>query len=1359
MAGIVLKRSERRPAPEIPAGEVRIPPPPQVADPDSGRWQRLLALLPMAGGSVAMAVLPGRDGGVYPYLMAAVFGVSTLAMLATSWNSAPGTGARSATDLARRRYLRQLAGLRSQVRGTVDRQRTALNYRYPEPGRLWSTAASSRVWERRPHDRDFATVRVGVGSRPLATPLVPPADDRPVDEIEPLTAAALRRFIDSYSLVPGLPIVVGLRDVARIFVVGRPDDTDRSGAEQLPAADPALDAGGSGDDAPDGAPAALVRAVLAQLAVLHAPDDLRIAVYAPADRRDRWEWVKWLPHAGHPQRTDATGPLRLVAGSAVELARLLDSLSPAHVVVVCDGADPNGGTGADDGTGADGGTDPIDGGGNGVTVVQVGVPAPRILDRVTVELSVDPSGRLAVREPTGPTHTGTADRLGVVEAEALARQLAPLRLATNSGPTRSAAVAQADLVQLLGFGSGGAGARWWTTAGPDRSPSVDRHLRVPFGVTAEGHPVELDLKESALQGMGPHGLVVGATGSGKSELLRTLVLGLALTHPPESLNLVLIDFKGGATFAALDRLPHTAAVITNLAQELPLVDRMADALHGEVVRRQQLLRRAGNLASRHDYLRVQPADETLPPLPSLVIVCDEFTELLTAKPDFIDIFLQIGRVGRSLGMHLVLASQRVDEGRLRGLDTHLAYQIGLRTFSALESRAVLGVPDAYHLPREPGHGFLRYGTGSPVRFRAAYVSGPYRRPAPRRVGGPRSTPRLYGFRTHPVPTATTQPEPAGAPSGVDASLLEVSIDRLARYGPPAHRIWLPPLGEPPRLADLLGPVRLVPGRGPAVADSDRSGRLRVAVAAIDKPYEQRRDPLWLDLDGAAGHVAVVGAPQSGKSQLIRTLICALALTRSPAEVQVYCLDFGGGTLAGLRDLPHVGGVTVRTEPATVRRTVAEVTDLLASRERRFARDGVESMAAYRARRATGSGSAPDDPYGDVFLVVDGWTTLRGEYDDLEPSITDLATRGLSYGVHLVASAPRWADFRPALRDLFGSRLELRLGDPIDSLVSHRSAANVPPGSPGRGITSDGLHFLAAVASVSTLTDAFADGWAGPAAPPIRLLPDLLPYAALDRTSTAGLRLPIGLAESDLRPVSIDFAADPHLLLFGDAETGKSSFLRALATTIAGRFAPEQARLIIVDYRRGLLGAVDTDHLIGYGGTASHTTDLIDSAADHLRRRLPGPDVTAAQLAGRSWWTGPELFVLVDDYDLVAAGSVNPIQPLLEYLVHARDVGLHLVLARRVGGAGRALYEPVVQQLRESSAAGLVLSGDPDEGQLVGGVRAAPLPPGRGRLVTRRDGIRLVQLAYLPAADPTGPTGGANRLSASPKTASDSAESR
>src|SRR5690606_34989607 len=209
-------------------------------------------------------------------------------------------------------------------------------------------------------------------------------------------------------------------------------------------------------------------------------------------------------------------------------------------------------------------------------------------------------------------------------------------------------------------------------------------LRVPIGTDPDGNPVLLDLKASAAGGIGPHGLLVGATGSGKSELLRTIVLGLAATHSSEHLNLVLIDYKGGATFASLDRLPHTAAVLPHLADQLPLVERLGAALDGEPVRRQELLRDAGDRPSPRADERARAAGARLPPLPVLLVVCDEFSGLLAAEPDFIDLFVQIGRVGRSLGVRLLLASQRLDEGRLRGLETHLSYRIGLRTFSALE---------------------------------------------------------------------------------------------------------------------------------------------------------------------------------------------------------------------------------------------------------------------------------------------------------------------------------------------------------------------------------------------------------------------------------------------------------------------------------------------------------------------------------------------------------------------------------------------------------------------------------------------------------------------------------------------------
>jgi S-DNA-T family DNA segregation ATPase FtsK/SpoIIIE len=334
------------------------------------------------------------------------------------------------------------------------------------------------------------------------------------------------------------------------------------------------------------------------------------------------------------------------------------------------------------------------------------------------------------------------------------------------------------------------------------------------------------------------------------------------------------------------------------------------------------------------------------------------------------------------------------------------------------------------------------------------------------------------------------------------------------------------------------------------------------------------------------------------------------------------------------------------------------------------------------------------------------------------------------------------DFRPAIRDLFGSRLELRLGDPSDSMVNRRAAIGVPEVS-GRGIVehpadkNKSYHLLTIRPELGTLGEtpevvkAIAAAWTGPVAPRVRLLPPSLPYADLDLDRTTGLRLPIGINEADLSIVEIDFASDPHFLLFGDAECGKSSFLRALATSVTRRFNPQQARIILVDYRRSLMDLPESDHRIGYGIQAQKTQDLMQSVAGYMERRLPGPDVTAQELRERSWWKGPELFVLVDDYDLVVAGPTNPLQPLVEFLPQARDVGLHLIVTRRAGGAGRSLYEPVIQRLRELSAPGLVMSGPADEGALIGSVKPTPLPPGRGRLITRREGVRLIQLAHQP----------------------------
>ena len=263
-----------------------------------------------------------------------------------------------------------------------------------------------------------------------------------------------------------------------------------------------------------------------------------------------------------------------------------------------------------------------------------------------------------------------------------------------------------------------------------------------------------------------------------------------------------------------------------------------------------------------------------------------------------------------------------------------------------------------------------------------------------------------------------------------------------------------------------------------------------------------------------------------------------------------------------------------------------------------------------------------------------------------------------------------------------------------------------------------------------LVAAVAAAWPGRTVAPVALLPELLDIDDLP----PGDGLGIGVDEEGVVRVEADLAADPHLVCFADAESGKTTLLRVLARALTRRYPPDQARLVVVDYRRGLLGTVPDSHLIGYASTAEAAAEVAREVAASLRGRLPRPGTGVSELRERSWWSGPEVYVLVDDYDLVAptgSAAANPLLPLVEFLAQAKDVGLHVVVARRSGGAGRALFDPLLGRLRELAVPGLVMNGSPDEGALVGGVKPQPSPPGRGVLVDRRRGNRRVQLGWLP----------------------------
>ncbi|MFG2208451.1 type VII secretion protein EccCa [Streptomyces sp. NPDC048638] len=1322
--------------------ERRIEPPPNLPEGKSG--SAATSLLPMAGVCSSVVMMTIVRNSQFAALGAIVLVVAVLGGVLLLFSQRGRAQRQRRTQ--RERYLEYLEGMREELGAEDGARREAARVLAPPPEALYDLVRDpARRWERRRTDADFLEVRIGTGSVPVRVLTVERQGSSVLTPPDPFMLNEAAGLQERFGTASEMPLTVPLDRAGNVTVIG-----ERAAALRA------------------------VRTLVMQTAVSHAPDDVAVAVACPEERLADWEWAKWLPHVLDPQEWDgpvnarriATDSTALGAGLAAELRQRAtyaaevrrglagkDALGlTKRLLVISDGY---GGT-ARELPRPDEAVPLQD---MGITVVHLVAEQVDEPGEVSLRLTVaggDPGdaaapGHVTMADlrsgaphrtsagPAAPVH-GTLDEVTAAGAHGLARMLAPLRLSAESAAAGTPLSGPVDFTELLGVPDPRAldVRRLWQPRGEQA------FLRVPIGLNDDREPVLLDLKESAELGMGPHGLCVGATGSGKSELLRTLVLALVAGHPPEDLSMVLVDYKGGATFAPFANLPHVAGVITNLENRAGLVERVHTSLAGEVKRRQQVLKEAGDLPDISTYRAAREQRPGLPALPHLFVVIDEFGELLTAKPDFIDLFLSIGRIGRSIGVHLLLSSQRIEGGKLQGLETYLSYRLGLRTFSPDESRTVLDTPDAFHLPPLPGFGYLKVDTSHYERFKAGYVSGPYRGPVAQDDAdeGPTVLPYpAYNTLASGGPGGDAAPVPARRTTG--PSLLSVMVDQLADAAPPVPRIWLPPLPAALPLDAAAGPLDMDGGRGMQLSRRPQEP-MRVPLGLLDDPARQRQEPWIVDLTAAGGHIAVIGGPQSGKTTLLRTLMLSLALTRTPQEVGVYGLDLAGGGLQSMAGLPHVGGVAGRTDRERAARTVEEVRAMLTAREDLFREYGIDSVEQLRRMRARGSLAAlPGLASTDIVLIVDGFGELREDFEELDDAIGDLLKRGSGYGIHVVAGMLRWNDVRIAAQSAFGSKIELRLNDPGDSMISRKLAETLAPDERGRALTDQKLFVqvalprIDALGTVDDLGEAAEQAvrtvraaWSGEGAAPVRVLPTRLPAARLPLPTEEPRRVPLGLDQAGLRPVVLDlFDRDQHLLVFGDGECGKTNLLRLVAQGLMERYGDDELVFAVLDPRRGLHSLVPEEYRGGYAHNARLAAGLSSAITQELRKRLPDDAVPPEVLAaGAASFAGPRIVVLVDDYDILASAGQQPLEPFLPYLSSAADIGLHFVVAHRASGAARALYEPFLMTLRESGTSAVVMAGDRGEGQLFPGVHPSDQPAGRGVFVRRGERSRLVQTA-------------------------------
>lgn len=1385
-----MKRGFARPTPEKPPvikpENIVLSTPLSIPPPEGKPWWLIVVgvvVVGLLGGMVAMVFASGSHvfggiGSIFPLFMM----VGIMMMMFRGMGGGQQQMSRPKLDAMRAQFMLMLDMLRETAQESADSMDANYRWFHPAPNTLAAAVGSPRMWERKPDGKDlnFGVVRVGVGmTRPEVTWGEP--QNMPTDiELEPVTGKALQEFGRYQSVVYNLPKMVSLLVEPWYALVGE--------REQV---------------------LGLMRAIICQLAFSHGPDHVQMIVVS--SDLDQWDWVKWLPHFGDSRRHDAAGNARMVYTSvrefAAEQAELFagrGSFTPRHAsssaqtptphtVIIADVDDPQweyviSAEGVDgvtffDLTGSSMWTDIPE---RKLQFDKTGVIEALPRDRDTWMVIDDKAWFFAL-----------TDQVSIAEAEEFAQKLAQWRLAEayEEIGQRVAHIGARDILSYYGIDD--PGNIDFDSLWASRTDTMGRsRLRAPFGNRSDnGELLFLDMKSLDEGGDGPHGVMSGTTGSGKSTLVRTVIESLMLSHPPEELQFVLADLKGGSAVKPFAGVPHVSRIITDLEEDQALMERFLDALWGEIARRKAICDSAGvDDAKEYNSVRarMRARGQDMAPLPMLVVVIDEFYEWFRIMPTAVDVLDSIGRQGRAYWIHLMMASQTI-ESRAEKLMENMGYRLVLKARTAGAAQAA-GVPNAVNLPAQAGLGYFRKSLEDIIRFQAEFLWRDYFQPgvsidgeeAPALVHSiDYIRPQLFTNSFTPLEVSVGGPDIEPVVAQPNGEVLEsddieggededeegvrtpkvgtVIIDQLRKIKFEPYRLWQPPLTQPVAIDDL---VNRFLGR-PWHKEYGSACNLVFPIGIIDRPYKHDQPPWTVDTSGPGANVLILGAGGSGKTTALQTLICSAALTHTPQQVQFYCLAYSSTALTTVSRIPHVGEVAGPTDPYGVRRTVAELLALVRERKRSFLECGIASMEMFRRRKFGGeAGPVPDDGFGDVYLVIDNYRALAEENEVLIEQVNVIINQGPSFGVHVVVTADRESELRPPVRSGFGSRIELRLAAVEDAkLVRSRFAKDVPV-KPGRGMVavnyvrldSDpqaGLHTLVArpalgstpdnvfecdsvVSAVSRLTSAQA--------PPVRRLPARFGVEQVRELASRDTRQGVGaggiawaISELDLAPVYLNFAENSHLMVTGRRECGRTTTLATIMSEIGRLYAPgassapppapgrPSAQVWLVDPRRQLLTALGSDYVERFAYNLDGVVAMMGELAAALAGREPPPGLSAEELLSRSWWSGPEIFLIVDDIQQLPPGFDSPLHKAVPFVNRAADVGLHVIVTRTFGGWSSAGSDPMLRALHQANAPLLVMDADPDEGFIRGKMKGGPLPRGRGLLMAEDTGV-FVQVA-------------------------------
>lgn len=1112
-----------RVGPRFPHTERELPAPPVPAPP--GRIPLLAMLTPVLLGC-AMYVITNSP-------MSLLMVAFTPMMMIGSWLDGKTTGRRKLRSELRR-FQETLAVEREELTRLRHSEIEVRSSEAPDLPEI-ATAIVNRdglLWTRRPEHRSFFEVRFGEGILPSRTRLKLPARGEAAAE----QWKELRELAAEFADVSSVPVLERLDRCGSIGIAGE-----------------AFRAEG------------LARALLLQLAGLHSPSELALAGFVGPGDVEEWDWLKWLPHIDSVMSPIPCWPLADDEGSATRLVAALEGLMESRR------AERNGRNTLRSHLGVE-----IPGGETADEAVSALPVTPVVLVLVLNGHPVETSRLIALAEQ-GPdfgihflwvageragipaacrtfvelghsegtvsfVRTGEQVQLQRIEhaevrfALDLARRLAPIedasaRVLDESDLPRTVHLRELHPIDL----HGGADAilQAWRTSGSLTATWVNGAERGAVGLAAvvgqgPNGPAVIDLRAH-----GPHALVGGTTGAGKSEFLQSWIMSLAAGVSPDRLTFLLVDYKGGAAFAECTELPHTVGLVTDLSPHL--VRRALTSLRAELRYREELLAKYG----AKDLLTMERRSEAAAP-PTLIIVIDEFSALAKEIPDFLDGVIDIAQRGRSLGLHLIMATQRPAGVITDNLRANTNLRVALRMADEADSSDVIGVKDAAFFGAEtPGRGAIKVGPGRIAHFQAGYLGG-------------RVTDAATSSRIEVRPLGFTEGAAWDLPPELESSLvhksprdIEVLRDGIIAAAQTARIVPLrkPWLAELPERLDLTHLV-----------DAADGGRGDATVIGLrDEPENQAQRAALIDFE-EVGNVSVIGAGGTGKTYALLTLAVSLSSFAVTAPIEIYCIDAAGRTLEALAVLPTVGAVAPFADLEQTERVLRRVLEIIAERGPRFAAARAGGLRSYR-RAAGGAAEAR------VVLLLDGFTVFRqatetlGGRQSLFHLLGEIMSTGRSVGVHVVLTADRPASIPAAMASAVQQQYVLRLAAPHDYSYLGVSAETLSEAPPGRALLAgerNEIQFALAggdpeLAAQAGAIEALAQRLRQqgvPQVPQLRNAPALVPLAELPAEIDG--RPVFGLDTHTLQPVGL-----PHVglgVLFGPAGSGLSTAAR---TCVAG----------------------------------------------------------------------------------------------------------------------------------------------------------------------------------------------------------------